>query len=358
MKNDIAADIKNSFIQADTINGEAAGESLVVSVGTGAAVGGKAFNGAGSGSWNDLKNDTKVTFENNTITGKTISEKAESNASILNIAGEVAGGRGMALGLSLAYNSLDNTTGTYLTGNTVNLSDAASLALASANKGTSLAVAAGVDVEASKSVEGAVGTVAINRGRSNTESVIDGKKVGNTVANTELNGVQNLSVTATDLTQKTTAAGAVSAGNAKAGVGGAVAYTAIGSADDKEMLRAEVNHADITTTESGKIEVSAADSKTDGTTTEKSRVTTVGAGVGVSWGKNSLNLQGAAAVSEINKDNRAALNNTNINVGAAAKHPTIDVAADTKSKINTVGAVGDISVGNFAVGTVGLASTA
>ena len=355
VKNDIAADIKNSVIQADTINGEAAGESLVVSVGAGAAVGGKAFNGAGSGSWNDLKNDTKVTFENNTITGKTISEKAESNASILNIAGEVAGGRGMALGLSLAYNSLDNTTGTYLTGNTVNLSDAASLALASANKGTSLAVAAGVDVEASKSVEGAVGTVAINRGRSNTESVIDGKKVGNTVANTELNGVQNLSVTATDLTQKTTAAGAVSAGNAKAGVGGAVAYTAIGSAEDKEMLRAEVNHVDITTTESGKIEVSAADSKTDGTTTEKSRVTTVGAGVGVSWGKNSLNLQGAAAVSEINKDNRAALNNTNINAGDAAKHPTIDVAADTKSKINTMGAVGDISVGNFAAGTVGLA---
>ncbi len=355
VKNDIAADIKNSVIKADAVNGEAAGESLIVSVGAGVAVGGKTFNGAGSGSWNDLKNDTKVTFADNTITGKTISEKAESTASILNIAGEVAGGRGMALGLSLAYNSFDNTTGTYLTGNTVNLSDAASLALASANKSTALAVAAGVDVEASKSLAGVNGTVSINRGKSNTESVIDGKTEGNTVTNTKLDNVKNLSVTATDLTKKTTVAGGVSAGNAKVGVGGAVAYTAIGSADDKEMLRAEVSHADITTTNDGKIEVSTADSKTVGTTTENSRVTTVGAGIGVSWGKNPLNLQGAAAVSEINKDNRAALNNTNINAGDAAKHPTIDVAADTKGKINTVGAVGDVSVGNFAAGTVGLA---
>jgi len=355
VKNDIAADIKNSVIQADTVNGEAAGDSLIVSVGAGVAIGGKAFNGAGSGSWNDVKNDTKVTFDNNTFTGKTISEQAENASTIFNIAGETAGGQGMALGLSLAYNSINNTTGTYLTGNTINLSDAASITLASANKDTALAVAAGVDVEASKSVAGAVGTMAINQGNSNSESIIDGKTAGNTVANTELNNVQKLSVTATDLMQKTTAAGSVSVGNAKVGVGGAVAYTAIGSADNKEKLRAEINNADITTTENGKIEVSTADSRTDGTTTEKSSVTTVGAGIGVSWCKNPLNLQGAAAVSEINKDNRAAMNNTNINANDAAKHPTIDVVADTKSKINTVGAVGDVSVGNFASGTVGLA---
>lgn len=355
VKNDIAADIKNSVIQADTVNGEAAGDSLIVSVGAGVDIGGKAFNGAGSGSWNDVKNDTKVTFDNNTFTGKTISEQAENASTIFNIAGETADGQGMALGLSLAYNSINNTTGTYLTGNTVHLSDTASITLASANKSTALAVAAGVDVEASKAIAGAVGTMAINQGNSNTESIIDGKTAGNTVANTELNNVQKLSVTATDLMQKTTVAGSVSVGNAKVGVGGAVAYTAIGSADNKEKLRAEINHADITTTENGKIEVSTADNRTDGTTTEKSSVTTVGAGIGVSWGKNPLNLQGAAAVSEINKDNRAALNNTNINADDAAKHPTIDVVADTKSKINTVGAVGDISVGNFAAGSVGLA---
>ena len=45
VKNDIAADIKGSAITAGTVNGEAATDSLIVSVGAGIAVGGKTFNG-------------------------------------------------------------------------------------------------------------------------------------------------------------------------------------------------------------------------------------------------------------------------------------------------------------------------
>ena len=45
VKNDIAADIKGSNITADTINGEAATDSLIVSVGAGIAVGGKTLPG-------------------------------------------------------------------------------------------------------------------------------------------------------------------------------------------------------------------------------------------------------------------------------------------------------------------------
>ena len=130
------------------------------------AVGGKTFNGAGSGSWNDLKNDTKVTFENNDITGKTISEQAHNTSSIINIAGEVAGGKGTALGLSLAYNSLNNTTGTYLKGNTVTLQDdnnATAIRLATTNQSKALAVAGAVNVNISQALLGAVGTVAIRR---------------------------------------------------------------------------------------------------------------------------------------------------------------------------------------------------
>ena len=344
VKNDIAADIKGSNITADTINGEAATDSLIVSVGAGIAVGGKTFNGAGSGSWNDLKNDTRVTFENNDIKGKNISEQAHNTSSIINIAGEVAGGKGMALGLSLAYNSLNNTTGTYLTGNTVTLQDennATAIRLATTNQSKALAVAGGVDVNIEQALLGAVGTVAINRGVNNTESVIDGKTTGNTVTNTTLNNVKDLSVKATDVTKKTTVAGSVSVGGKKVGVGGAVAYTSIGSSSKKEKLRAEINHAVITTTTDGTIEVSAADSLTktvnnNQTELVKSRITSVAAGVGVEWGKNWFNLQGAAAVSDIYKDNRASLNNTSINAGNASANPAVTIAADTKSKINTV----------------------
>ncbi len=366
VKNDIAADIKDSNITAGTVNGEAATDSLIVSVGAGVAVGGKAFNGAGSGSWNDLKNDTRVTFENNDITGKNISEQAHNTSSIINIAGEVAGGKGMALGLSLAYNSLNNTTGTYLKGNTVTLQDenkATAIRLATMNQSKALAVAGGVDVNISQELLGAVGTVAINRGVNNTESVIDGKTTGNTVTNTTLNNVKDLSVKATDVTKKTTVAGGVSVGGKKVGVGGAVAYTSIGSSSKKEKLLAEINHADITTIGAGTIEVSAADSlKNANNELVKSRITSVGAGVGVSWGKNWFNLQGAAAVSDIYKTNRASLNNTNItasidsNTNNATNQPAaVTVTADTKSKINSVGAVANISVKSVVTAAVGIA---
>ena len=358
VKNDIAADIKGSTITADAVNGEASSDSLIVSVGAGVAVGGKTFNGAGSGSWNDLKNDTKVTFANNTIQTNKISEEADNSSSIINIAGEVAGGKGMAMGLSLAYNSLNNTTGTYLTGNDIDMEDLLkggenSVKLSTVNTGKALAVAGGVDVNFSQSFAGAVGTVAINRGVNNTESVIDGKTDG---TKTTLDDLKTLSVTAEELTKKTTVAGGVSVGGKKVGIGGAVAYSAIGSSGNKEKLRAEVNNADITTTADGKITVSAADSRTnDKKELEKSRITSVAAGVGVEWGKNWFNLQGAAAVSDIYKDNRASLNNTSINAGNASANPAVTIAADTKSKINTVGAVANISVKGVVTSVVGIA---
>ena len=366
VKNDIAADIKGSAITAGTVNGEAATDSLIVSVGAGIAVGGKTFNGAGSGSWNDLKNDTRVTFDGNTITGTTISEQANNTSSIINIAGEVAGGKGMAIGLTLAYNSLNNTTGTYLTGNTITLQgdeeNGATINLATMNHGKALAVSGGVDVEATKESTwvGANGNVAINRGVNNNESVIDGKKNGTTVDSTTITGAKDISVKTTDVAKKTTVAGGISVGGKKVGVGGAVAYTSIGSNSNKEKLRAEINHANITTAGDGAITVSAVDSRTiqkenNESELEKSRITTVGAGFAVGWGKNYFNLQGAAAVSDIYKDSRASLNNTNINANSTADHPAITVEADTKSKINTVGAVGQVSVKGVVTGTVGIA---
>ena len=158
----------------------------------------------------------------------------------------------MALGLALAYNSLNNTTGTYLTNNKITLSgNDNSVKLATNNTGKALAVAGGVEVAA--------------------------------------------------------------------------------------------------------IEVAVADNKTEGENTEKTRITTVGAGIGVGWGKNIFNLQGAAAISDIYKENRASLNNTNINKSQTGNHPTINVTADTKNKINTVGAVGSVSVGDKVALAAGVA---
>ena len=207
----------------------------------------------------------------------------------------------MAMGLSLAYNSLNNTTGSYLTGNTVSMPNIvgddkdSSVNVTSLNKSNALAVAGGVDVSIDQSFAGAVGTVAINRGVSNTESVIDGKTNGE---NTTLDNLNSLVVAAEDVTKKTTVAGGISVGGSKVGIGGSVAYTSVGSSKNKEKLRAEINNADVTTTQTGVISVSATDSKKkeNSDELEKSRITTVGAGFGVGWGKNWFGLQGAAAV--------------------------------------------------------------
>ena len=351
VNNDIAADIKGSTITANAVTGQASSDATIVSVGAGVAIGGKTFNGAGSGSWNDLKNDTKVNFEGNTITGKSILEGAENAASIINIAGELVGGKGMAMGLSLAYNSLNNTTGAYLTNNKLALESEGdgAVTLSADNTGKALAVAGGVNVNISGSYVGATGTVAINRGVNHTESVIDN-------AYNTIDGVKALSVTASDLTKKTTVAGGISVGGKKVGMGGSVAYTSVGSSSDRERLRAEVNHANITTTADGTITVSTTDNKKNANNeVEKSRVITVGAGFGVDWGKNFFNLQGGAAVSDIYKDSRASLNNTNINAQNKDAHPTINVTADTKSKINTVGVGGSVSIGSQVKGAAGVA---
>ncbi|MBQ7516198.1 MAG: leukotoxin LktA family filamentous adhesin, partial [Schwartzia sp.] len=262
VKNDISADITNSTLATYAVKGEAASDSLIVSVGAGAAIGGKTFNGAGSGSWNDLKNDTRVNIANNTITGATIlndagvtglaggkiTAQAENTSNIFNITGEVAGGKGMAIGLSLAYNSLNNTTGSYLTGNTISMPNIvgedkdSSVKVTTLNKSNALAVAGGVDVNITQSNVGAVGTVAINRGVNHTESVIDGQGWPNASAgagsaasapadgktnggNTTLDNLNSLVVAAEDVTKKTTVAGGISVGGKKVGVGGAVAYT-------------------------------------------------------------------------------------------------------------------------------------
>ena len=224
------------------------------------------------------------------------------------------------------------------------------------NKSNALAVAGGVDVGIKKdSFVGAVGTVAINRGVNHTESVIDGKT---SEGNTGFDKLKSLVVAAEDVTKKTTVSGGISVGGKKVGVGGSVAYTSVGSAKDKERLQAKVDNTNITTTEGGVISVSTKDSKKkeNSEELEKSRITTVGVGFGVGWGKNYFNLQGGAAVSDIYKDSQASLNNTNINATEGSKnhHPSIGVTADTKSKINTV-AVGDsVDVGTASPSTVSI----
>ena len=123
-------------------------------------------------------------------------------------------------------------------------------------------------------------------GTNSTKSIIDGGAT--------LNGVNILNATATDRTSKTTVAGGLTLSNGGAGAaGGAVAYANIGRANNKEIINAQIANS---TVSAKIINVEALDNAI---------MTTVGAGAGGNISDSLLTFQGAAAVSQVNKENIA-----------------------------------------------------
>lgn len=339
--NFITSKVSGATITADTVNGEAASMGNILSVGAGVAIGGKTFNGAGSGSWNDLRQETKAIIENAVLTAGEVSAKAQNDSNVMSIAGEIAAGKGIAAGLTLSYNALNNTTGAYLYGSEVTGgAEGTVVTLDAKNDSQALSIAGGVNVVAGKSAAFAAnGAVGLNRGRDNTESVIDGKS-----SNKKLTKVKNLSVTATDTAQKTTVAGGIMVGGAKVAVGGAVAYADLGSSSDKEKVRAEIKNADIETIADSKIMVKASDT---------SKFVTVAGGFGVQFGSNPFHLQGAAAVTEASKDTIARLADTKVSK-LDEDGASLEVAADSKHQVTTVGSAAAVGISTLINAAVGL----
>ncbi len=125
------------------------------------------------------------------------------------------------------------------------------------------------------------------------------------------------------------------------GAGGAVAYANIGTASNKEVINAQITNSTIS---AKSINVQALDNAT---------MTTVGVGAGGSISDGKLTFQGAAAVSELNKDNLAEISNSTItgdadikviatSGGNSSNGLTInDKNINVNNKINTAAAVLD-----------------
>ena len=428
--NRMEAEISGAEIQADSVTGKADTQTQIVSV-AGGIGGGQRFGGAGSVSWDTLSNNNIVTVENSHITANAVKAEALNQARIINVAGQLSAG-GNAAGLALAYNGMDNMTGVYLNGGSITITDAEesstgtnavpggsltgpetggtstgtdgapgasaaeeagedpSIDLNASNEAHIIAIGAGVS--ASSGQVALNGSIAINQGANSTEAVI-----GNTADTVTITGVESISVSAADKTQNTTAAGGISASVGTAAAGGAVAYSDIGGASgDSEnagqKIRAEINHAEITTAagmEAGSAEAGGAetgstetgdvtaggtetgdvtaggtetgDDTTGGTTddtigsTEESNETkgavitlsasdqaqmdTYAAGAAVTGG--SMALEGAAAASMINKQVSAGMTGTSIDSASSASGAGADLAitADNASEIDSYAVV-------------------
>lgn len=332
--NDFTAEIKNtSNVKATGTEGisvQAKSGTMALGIGAGVGVPAKSWGGAGSFSWQTTENDVVANVVNNTniLTDK-LSVDAASNATEINVAGQVSVGK-TAVGLAGTYNELNNTTKAVLSGSTVTANNTAAgtdIALTADNAGSVYAVGAGVT--ASHDVAAVNGAVAVNLGTNNLEANAD-KAI--------LQRVKKLKIATSDATDKLAIAGGVT-GSKGVAVGGALAFNGIGD-QKRQTNNATLSRSSVTSVNDGNIDVTAAD---------KSKLTTAAAGVAFSLGK--VSVQGAAAVGLSNKDVTATLVDT-----ATYNLPRqTTVKADTEDKFITTADV--VSVGNYAAIGAGVAVT-
>ncbi len=330
------------------VNVYAKSDTLLVGVAAGGAGTGGNISGVGSLTWQTLDNDTIATIENTTIHADNTAVRALNGSLGVNVAGQLGVGN-MAVGLALAYNNLENTTGAYLKGASVDryetgegsASGSASLIVDSQNNSKLYAIGAGVSAVTGNLA--ANGTIAINIGRNNTEAIVD-EADGNRA---KLNHISALSVTTNDQSSELALAGGVGVSTAVA-VGGAVAYNEIGNisgsnGEKKQQNAAKINHADITAEDGASIDVSAKDA---------SGLTTAAVGIGIAaTGEGvSVAVQGAAATVLINKNTEASMDGTVISRGSGAENGAdVSVSAESKNSIATTADVASVSSGETSV---------
>ena len=348
--NDYNAKIKDSNI---TTTGKGSGDKLVgtnvnaashtVLAGFAAGVAGTAgsFGVGGSANWQSLNNDITAAVENSKLITPKTDVKAESGALAVNVAGQIgvtAGSKSkLGAGLAVAYNSLNNNTGAYVKGSEISGANSASSALTvdAANKGNVYSVGAAVTAGTANALNG---VVVVNRGRNDVEAVIDkydGENAKTDGGRTKLNNMSKVAVKSSDDSNQLAVVGAVSVSagsNAKFAAGGSVAYNEIGNitgsaGEKKQINKAAINNADITTTDDGKISVNAIDRAT---------LTTISVGTSITTGNVAFSGAGSAAM--IKKETDTELVNTNINKDKN-NAATVQAAADSKGKITTVAVV-------------------
>lgn len=337
--NDFKASISNSVIEADSVMAEADADTLLVGAAGGVAAGTKNFGGMGSVSWQDIDNDITSEIINSEITTNSVTAKAVNKTQAVNVAGSVSVGKSAAVGATLAYNALDNTIGAYMRGNSINALDGGNVDVMvdADNTGKIYGIGAGVSASAKVAING---SVAVNRGGSNTEAIIDKSDK----EESEITNAGTVNVTADDETYRLAVVGSVSA-SGKAAIGGGVAYNDIGgssagSESSSQNTTAAVRNTDITIAADGEKTVNVAAKDT-------SKLNTISAGVAAAA---TAGVQGSAATALINKNVTAEIENTDIDDNNASKNANVTVDAQNNSEITTSADTASVAAQGAGVG--------
>ena len=335
--NDFTASVNNASVTADAVLAEADADTLLVGASVGVAAGTKTFGGMGSVTWQDIDNDVTAQFVNSQITTNVVTAKADNNTQAINVAGSVSVGKSTGAGAALAYNALDNTIGAYMKGNSITaLGDDVDVVVDADNTGKVYGIGAGVSASTKAAING---SVAVNRGGSNTEAVIDKSDEKESY----IEDAGTVKVTADDDTYRLAVVGSVSA-SGKAAVGGGVAYNDVGgssagSESSGQNTFAAIKNTDIMTADNGEHDVTV---KAD----DASKLMTIAAGVAAAA---TAGVQGSAATSLVNKNVSAIVENTDIDEsGGSLAEVTVD--AQNNSQITSSADTGSFAAQGAGVG--------
>lgn len=348
--NDFTAKINNATITAENVRAEADADTLLVGAAGGVAAGTKNFGGMGSVTWQEIDNDLSAEIENSIITTNTAEAKAINNTQAVNVAGSVSYGKNAGIGATLAYNGLDNTIGAYMRGNTIKalgLGTDVDVFVDADNTGKVYGIAAGVAASTKVAING---SVAVNRGGSNTEAIIDESDEKESA----INNAGTVNVTADDETYRLAVVGSVSA-SGKAAIGGGVAYNDIGgssagSESSSQNTTAAVKNTDITMAANSEETVAADGEKFVGVNVaakDDSELNTIAVGVAAA---GTAAVQGSAATALINKNVTAEIENTDIDNNNVSKNANVIVDAQNNSEITTSADTASVAAQGAGVG--------
>lgn len=313
IENTYTADVKCADITADELDVDAGSNSNIVTVAGGIAAANKG-SGVGSVSWNDVINTANVNIANSHINAQQTTATAANQAQIVSVGGQISGAGKAAVGATLSYVGLDNTTNVNITGTEFDerTKDAGTSVTAEANNTSdSYNIGAGVSAGGTASVSG---TVVVTQTKGTAGAVMDA---------VEINNAKKVTASAVDDTDILSVIGGINIGG-KVAAGAGVAYTEIGDVstnpDNGQYVTAEINNSTINADGAGStVEVKAKD---------EAQVINVAIGVG---GAGNVAVQGASATTLINKTTSAEITDTNIDEnGGTSANVTVEAQNDSE----------------------------
>ena len=320
IENTYTAKIDYADITAETISADAGSNSNIVTVAGGIAAASKG-SGVGSVSWNDVVNTANVDIFNSTVNAQSTTAKANNTAQIVSVGGQISGAGKAAVGATLSYVGLDNSTEVNIKNTAFEKRDEAeaddtSVTAEATNRSDSYNIGAGVSAAGTASVSG---TVVVTQTHGTAGAVMD---------NVTINNAKAVTAKALDDTDILSVIGSINA-SGKVAAGAGVAYTEIGDVstdtENGQHVTAEIKNSTINSADAG--------STVSANAEDTARVYNIAIGVG---GSGNVAVQGASATTLINKETSAGINSTNIDAGhEGSTKANVTVDAQNSSEITS-----------------------